>query len=198
MACSSRHAPALGWACATCRNGSCAPALAARSSSARHLAPTSRHLRAAPSFGNNPSQQGNRTVRYLALATDYDGTLASQDTLSKPVQQALERLRTSGRRVIMVTGRRLDDLLAVCDCARLFDLIVAENGAIVYDPASRERARLADPPQSTSCSNCARGASNRWRSGRCWWPRRRRTERRCRTRSGNWAWKRRSSATATR
>lgn len=85
-------------------------------------------------------------MRYLALATDYDGTLASQDTLSNPVQHALERLRTSGRRAIMVTGRRLDDVLAVCDGAQLFDLIVAENGAIVYDPANRERTRLAEPP----------------------------------------------------
>jgi hydroxymethylpyrimidine pyrophosphatase-like HAD family hydrolase len=84
-------------------------------------------------------------VRYLALATDYDGTLASHDRVARHVHDALERLRTSGRRAILVTGRQLEDLLAVCDCARLFDLIVAENGAMVYDPASRERACLADP-----------------------------------------------------
>ncbi|MEO8123217.1 MAG: HAD hydrolase family protein [Burkholderiales bacterium] len=85
-------------------------------------------------------------MRYLALVSDYDGTLASHDRMSEPVQRALERLRVSGRRVIMVTGRRLDDLLAVCSCAHLFDLIVAENGAIVYHPASRERTCLGDPP----------------------------------------------------
>lgn len=85
-------------------------------------------------------------MRYLALVSDYDGTLASHDRMSEPVQRALERLRVSGRRAIMVTGRRLDDLLAVCSCAQLFDLIVAENGAIVYNPASRERTCLSDPP----------------------------------------------------
>src|SRR5574340_304212 len=85
-------------------------------------------------------------MRYLALATDYDGTLASDDTLSEQVVSALERLRVSGRRAILVTGRQLDDLLKVCPCAQLFDLIVAENGAIVYDPASREETRLANPP----------------------------------------------------
>lgn len=85
-------------------------------------------------------------MRYLALATDYDGTLASDDSVSDRVSHALERLRVSGRRVILVTGRRLDDLLKVCSCARLFDLIVAENGGIVYDPASRRQTRLADAP----------------------------------------------------
>lgn len=85
-------------------------------------------------------------MRYLALATDYDGTLASNDRVSDETTRALERMRVSGRRAILVTGRRLDDLLKVCSCARLFDLIVAENGGIVYDPASRQRTRLADAP----------------------------------------------------
>jgi HAD superfamily hydrolase (TIGR01484 family) len=85
-------------------------------------------------------------MRYLALVADYDGTIASSGTVPPAAIRALERLRVSGRRAILVTGRRLDDLLAVCPCARLFDLVVAENGAIVYDPASREEARLANPP----------------------------------------------------
>lgn len=85
-------------------------------------------------------------MRYLALATDYDGTLASDDKVAEQTIRALERLRVSGRRAILITGRRLDDLLAVCSCVQLFDLIVAENGAIVYDPASREETQLATPP----------------------------------------------------
>lgn len=85
-------------------------------------------------------------MRYLALVADYDGTLASHDEVSDATVRALERLRTSGRRAILVTGRRLDDLLAVCSCARLFDLIVAENGGVVYDPETRDEIRLANPP----------------------------------------------------
>ncbi len=85
-------------------------------------------------------------MRYLALAADYDGTLASHDRVSEEAMRALERLRTSGRRAILVTGRRVDDLLSVCPCARLFDLVVAENGAIVYNPATLEEARYANPP----------------------------------------------------
>ncbi|WP_019592590.1 HAD family hydrolase [Thioalkalivibrio sp. ALRh] len=85
-------------------------------------------------------------MRYLALAADYDGTLASDDRVSEDTVRAVERLRKSGRRAILVTGRRVDDLLSVCPCARLFDLVVAENGAIVYNPATREEARYANPP----------------------------------------------------
>lgn len=85
-------------------------------------------------------------MRYLALVTDYDGTLATHDRVSAEALRTLQRLRESGRRTILVTGRRLDDLLAVCDCAPVFDVVVAENGAIVYDPATREETRLANPP----------------------------------------------------
>lgn len=77
-------------------------------------------------------------MRYLALATDYDGKLASNDRVSESTVRALERLRVSGRRSILVTGRRLDDLLGVCSRMQLFDLVVAENGGVVYDPGSRE------------------------------------------------------------
>lgn len=52
-------------------------------------------------------------MRYLALATDYDGTLVASDRVSESVAQALHRLRISGRRTILVTGRPLDDLLSI-------------------------------------------------------------------------------------
>lgn len=85
-------------------------------------------------------------MRYLALAADYDGTLASHDAVTNEAVRALERLRTSGRRAILVTGRRLQDLLAVFAHPRVFDLIVAENGAVIYDPGTREETTLANPP----------------------------------------------------
>jgi HAD superfamily hydrolase (TIGR01484 family) len=85
-------------------------------------------------------------MRYLALATDYDNTLAADGRVAGPTRAALERLRASGRRVILVTGRRLDDLLRICDCSGLFDYIVAENGAVLYEPQSRDTTLLAEPP----------------------------------------------------
>src|SRR6187401_2133459 len=85
-------------------------------------------------------------MRYLTLVADYDGTLADQDWISEEPVQALERLRASGRRAIMVTGRRLDDLLVVCARPKLFDLIVAANGAVIYEPSTRNEVVLRNPP----------------------------------------------------
>ena len=88
-------------------------------------------------------------MRYLALATDFDNTLASDGRVSSATRAALGRLRASGRRAILVTGRRLDDLLRVCECSDFFDYVVAENGALVYEPESREITLLAEPPPET-------------------------------------------------
>jgi hydroxymethylpyrimidine pyrophosphatase-like HAD family hydrolase len=51
----------------------------------------------------------------------------------------------SGRRMILVTGRRLDDLLGVCHRVDLFDYIVAKNGALVYAPRTREETLIGKP-----------------------------------------------------
>jgi hypothetical protein len=59
-------------------------------------------------------------MRYLALVTDHDGTLAVDGAMSAEAVAALERLRRSGRRAILVTGRRLPDLMAVCPRLDLF------------------------------------------------------------------------------
>jgi HAD superfamily hydrolase (TIGR01484 family) len=84
-------------------------------------------------------------MRYLALAVDFDGTAAIDDRLSDSAAAAFERLRVSGRRVVLVTGRRVSDLLRVCPSLDSFDLIVAENGAVLYDPRRREEIPLAAP-----------------------------------------------------
>jgi len=85
-------------------------------------------------------------VRYLALATDYDGTLAEQGTVRPETVAAVERVRKSGRRTVLVTGRELEDLKTVFDRFDLFDLVVAENGALLYRPQTREYKCLAEPP----------------------------------------------------
>ena len=84
-------------------------------------------------------------MRYLAVAIDFDGTLARNDTGPDAAVAALQRLRTSGRRAILVTGRRVDHLLEHCTCVGLFTRVVAENGAVLYNPRTRERTRLTDP-----------------------------------------------------
>lgn len=86
-------------------------------------------------------------MRYLILATDYDGTIAEVGgRMSTEAISAVERLRASGRRAILVTGRRLEDLRKVCSRLDLFDYVVAENGALVYAPRTRKETLLGKPP----------------------------------------------------
>ncbi len=85
-------------------------------------------------------------MRYLALATDYDGTLAHDGHVNGSTLAAVERFRESGRRLILVTGRELDELLDVFPQIGLFDRVVAENGALLYRPDSREEKVLGEPP----------------------------------------------------
>jgi HAD superfamily hydrolase (TIGR01484 family) len=85
-------------------------------------------------------------MRYLALATDYDGTLASHGTVAPETIEALRRLSASGRKLILVTGRRIDDLMRVFPEVAIFDRVVAENGPLVYRPQSHETRLLSKPP----------------------------------------------------
>lgn len=85
-------------------------------------------------------------MRYLALASDYDGTLASKGRVDEETLVALERLRDSGRKLILVTGRQLDELLQVFPQLNLFDQVVAENGALLYQPSTQEEKPLGESP----------------------------------------------------
>jgi HAD superfamily hydrolase (TIGR01484 family) len=91
-------------------------------------------------------------MRFLAFASDYDGTLAWNGKIERPTLKALEQLKQSGRKLILATGRELDDLLGIFPQAGIFDSIVAENGALLYHPAKAQMpaaARiklLTDPP----------------------------------------------------
>ena len=85
-------------------------------------------------------------MRYLALACDYDGTLATRGRLTDATIAALERCRASGRRILLVTGREMEPLREVCPRLDLFDLIVAENGGLIAEPATGRERPLAGPP----------------------------------------------------
>ncbi len=89
------------------------------------------------------SKEGiNLPMRYFALATDYDGTLATQGKVEEGVLETLAQLKASGRRLVMVTGRELDDLQRTFSHLDMFERIVAENGALVYNPATHEEKIL--------------------------------------------------------
>jgi hydroxymethylpyrimidine pyrophosphatase-like HAD family hydrolase len=85
-------------------------------------------------------------MRYKAFATDYDGTMAHDGVVDEPTVEALRSARSAGMRLLMVTGRELPDLFNTFAHSDIFDLIVAENGAVVYNPATTTIEMLSPPP----------------------------------------------------
>ena len=82
---------------------------------------------------------------YQALASDYDGTLAHHGTVSAATVDALKRLRAARKSFMLVTGRELEELKQVFAEIDLCDLVVAENGALLYWPKTGKTKLLADP-----------------------------------------------------
>ena len=75
------------------------------------------------------------TVRSPKMALSAESTI-----------KALEQVLASGRRLILVTGRELPDLESVFPRLDLFERVVAENGALLYHPATRRKRLLAQAP----------------------------------------------------
>ncbi|MFF5113520.1 HAD-IIB family hydrolase [Streptosporangium sp. NPDC000509] len=88
-------------------------------------------------------------MRYHVLACDYDETLATEGRVDDDTLDALERLARSGRRLVMVTGRQVDSLTRDFPRLDLFDLVVAENGAVLHNPEEQESSTLAEAPPET-------------------------------------------------
>jgi HAD superfamily hydrolase (TIGR01484 family) len=91
-------------------------------------------------------------MNYLALATDFDGTLATDGVVEESTLKALERWRHSGRKLILITGRQLDNLIAHIPVINLFDWVIAENGAVLYQPSTKVEKLLADRPSEAFIS----------------------------------------------
>jgi len=85
-------------------------------------------------------------MRYHVLAADSDGTLAHHGRIEDATWAALGRLHDSGRKIVMVTGRELEDVLALLPEPERFARIVAENGAVLYEPVTKDLRLLAEPP----------------------------------------------------
>ena len=100
------------------------------------------------------------TMKWQALATDFDGTIATDGVVDEPMRLALTRLRSENVRTFLVTGRELSEFNAMGPFLSLFDMIIAENGAVLYDPGSGEtRALCAPPPEALIAELSRRGVS---------------------------------------
>jgi hydroxymethylpyrimidine pyrophosphatase-like HAD family hydrolase len=85
-------------------------------------------------------------MRYCVLALDYDGTIASHGSVSGDTIEALTRVKDSGRTLVLITGRHLPDLKNVFPSLEVFHKVIAENGALIYDPRTREERLLCEGP----------------------------------------------------
>jgi hydroxymethylpyrimidine pyrophosphatase-like HAD family hydrolase len=85
------------------------------------------------------------SVKYRALACDYDGTLAHDGVVSESTAAAVDKFRATGRHLFMVTGRELPQLKQVCPILDRFEWVVAENGALLHQPASGATRLLCEP-----------------------------------------------------
>ncbi|MEZ5287892.1 MAG: universal stress protein [Vicinamibacterales bacterium] len=133
----------------------------------------------------------DRAVKLSALALDFDGTISRDGRLDPAVAQAIAEVRERGIVVVLVTGRRLDDLHRSAGDLLCFDAIVGENGAVLEFPARRRRTCWRTRLRPPSSMRSAAGASTSTRAPR-WWRRtaawRRRSWRSCTGCACRWCW----------
>ena len=84
-------------------------------------------------------------MKLSVLALDYDGTIARDDRIDASVLDAITLARRRGITVVLVTGRRLDDLRRVAGDLHFLDAVVAENGALMHFPDGGLTTTLAPP-----------------------------------------------------
>ena len=85
-------------------------------------------------------------MKLAAIAIDYDGTIADKGVFDPGARDAIAQLRLHGLAVILVTGRRLDELTRVAGNVGCFSAIVAENGAVLHFPESGRHAVIGHAP----------------------------------------------------
>src|ERR1700676_5319296 len=113
------------------------------------------------------SKVGGSWMGYRVIAVDYDGTLAHNGQVDRNTVQTLARVQESGRKLLLVTGRELESLRSVFPQLGLFDLIVAENGALLYHPSTGEERLLPKGPPSGFVEMLRRSGANSLSVGRC-------------------------------
>src|SRR5262249_22650782 len=89
-------------------------------------------------------RRGLGRMRYHVLATDYDGTIAQDGRVDDATVRALDDVRRSGRTLLLITGRRFEELVTVFPHVDLFEYVVAENGAVLHRRGTPAVRRLAD------------------------------------------------------
>ena len=87
-------------------------------------------------------------MRYVAIASDGDGTLIKDERMDGDVAKAIEDFRAAGGMLFLVTGERVEEL-SEFPRLDLIDHVVAENGAVIVNPATGDEEILCETPPSS-------------------------------------------------
>lgn len=99
----------------------------------------------------------NLEMKFNVLALDYDGTVANHGHLDPDVASAIREAKAKGITVVLVTGRILSDLRRVMKEPDLFNMIVAENGAVLAFPNGWTRVLGRPASRELLAELCERG-----------------------------------------
>ncbi|MEO8409839.1 MAG: HAD hydrolase family protein [Propionivibrio sp.] len=104
-------------------------------------------------------------MRLRVIATDYDGTIATDGVAGPAVREAIRKARQRGVVVVIVTGRILSELRQVAGCLDFVDGVVAENGAVAALPNGHTVLLGRPPPLALITHLAERGID--FKVGRC-------------------------------
>lgn len=80
------------------------------------------------------------------IACDFDGTSATNGHPAPELYAALAAARAQGIHTLLVTGRVLEDVQRACEEESPFDVVVAENGAVVHLCSLGRTIQIGKPP----------------------------------------------------
>src|SRR5436309_924081 len=87
-------------------------------------------------------------MKLKVLVLDYDSMGVTKSFIKPDVCAAVDDARFHGIVVILVTGRVLTELPGALNDLQRFDVVVAENGAVLFFPESQRTVQLgAEPPE---------------------------------------------------
>ena len=102
-------------------------------------------IRGLPEGNGKRSGSGLGKVHCRVIACDFDGTSATNGQLAPELYAILAEARRQGILTLLATGRVLEEAQRLGENAP-FDVIIAENGAIVYLSIPRCTIQLGSPP----------------------------------------------------
>jgi hydroxymethylpyrimidine pyrophosphatase-like HAD family hydrolase len=84
-------------------------------------------------------------MQKMVVAVDVDGTLYDGTEVAPEAIDSLRQASADGHTLIIVTGRRWEQLADVLSCIELFDCAVCEEGGVLVDIESEMLTLLAAP-----------------------------------------------------